>query len=77
MVRRCEERGVPAQTQNAINERIRAETARSVRYFEKRADEIPARLSALDEEWDIERAIEANASALALFWGAYGHPSRQ
>jgi hypothetical protein len=58
---------VPAQTQNAINERIRAETARSVRYFEKRADEIQARLSALDEEWDIERAIEANASALALF----------
>ncbi len=58
---------VPAQTQNEINERIRAETARSVRYFEGRTDEIPVRLHELDEEWDIERAIEANASTLALF----------
>ncbi len=53
---------VPSQTHNEINERIRAETARSVRYFEGRMDEIPARLRALDEEWDIERAIEANKS---------------
>jgi hypothetical protein len=58
---------VPSQTQDEINERIRTDTARSVRYFEGRMDEIPARLRALDEEWDIERAIEANASALALF----------
>jgi hypothetical protein len=58
---------VPSQTQDEINERIRADTARSVRYFEGRMEEIPARLRALDEEWDIERAIEANASALALF----------
>jgi hypothetical protein len=58
---------VPAQTDHEINERIRLETARSVRYYEQHMDEIPARLRALDEEWDIERAIEANASGLALF----------
>jgi hypothetical protein len=58
---------VPRHTQDEINERIRAETARSVRYFEGRMDEIPERLRALDQEWDIERAIEANASTLALF----------
>jgi hypothetical protein len=58
---------VPHQTQDEINARVRAETARSVRYYEERMEEIPARLRALDEEWDIERAIEANASTLALF----------
>ena len=58
---------VPGHTSHQINERIRAQTVRSVRYFEGRVDEIPARLRALDGEWDIERAIEANASALALF----------
>ncbi len=63
---------VPGHTQPEINERIRAETARSVRYFEARMDEIPARLHALDEEWDIERAIEAKCLSLSPFWCHYG-----
>jgi hypothetical protein len=47
---------VPSQTRNIVNDRIRAKTARTVHYYEQRKDEIPARLRALDEEWDIERA---------------------
>ncbi len=39
---------------------------RRLRHYDQHPDEIPCRLRELDEEWDIERAIEANASALAL-----------
>jgi hypothetical protein len=42
------------------------EITASVRYFAGHKQEIPARLGELDREWDIERAIEANASVLAL-----------
>jgi hypothetical protein len=42
------------------------EITASVRYFAEHKYEIPARLRELDREWDIERAIEANASVLAL-----------
>ena len=38
----------------------------------KAAVEIPVRLRELKQEWDIERAIEANASALALTGTALG-----
>ena len=37
-----------------------------MRHYSLRTDEIPRRLRELKEEWDIERAIEANASALAF-----------
>ena len=43
-----------------------------VRHYERHMDEIPARLRELDEEWDIERAIEANAAALAFAGVALG-----
>ncbi len=35
-------------------------------HLSRRKSVIPQRLVELDEEWDIERAIEANAAALAL-----------
>ncbi|MGB3901241.1 DUF2892 domain-containing protein [Aminobacter sp. J44] len=57
---------VPAQTAEDINRRIRHETEASIRYYADHRGEIGDRLRALDREWDIERAIEANASALAL-----------
>jgi hypothetical protein len=56
-----------------VNRRIAAETDESVRYYAEHPDEINARLRALDEEWDIERVIEANAATLAftgVFLGA-------
>jgi hypothetical protein len=54
------------QTSERINSRIQLETERRIRHFERHTDDIPGRLRELDGEWDIERAIEANASALAL-----------
>src|SRR3954471_947468 len=63
---------VPAHTSEEINQQIRRDTEIRVRYYEGHIDEIPRRLRALDEEWDIERAIEANASALAFIGVALG-----
>ena len=59
-------RRVPLNTDEHINRRIRCETAASIRYFVANPDQIDLRLRELDEEWDIERAIEANASTLAF-----------
>ncbi len=57
---------VPVHSPSGTNERIRREMSASMRYFGDHKDEISGRLAELDREWDIERAIEANASALAL-----------
>ncbi len=57
---------VPAHSPADANRRIRREIEASVAYFHAHIDEIPQRLRELDQEWDIERAIEANASILAL-----------
>ena len=68
---------VPAHTAESVNERIERETDERVRKFASRPSEIPLRLNELDEEWDIERAIEMNASALAFLGVALGffhHP---
>jgi hypothetical protein len=56
------ERNTPAD----INKARQAEIQASLRYHAARPDEIPARLAELDREWDIERAIEANAATVAL-----------
>ena len=63
---------VPSQTDEAINQRIARGIERSVRYHARSPNEIPGRLEELDKEWDIERAIEANASALAFTGIALG-----
>lgn len=57
---------VSAHTSAAINREIRRQAEARVAYFAARPAEIPARLAELDREWDIERALEANASSLAL-----------
>lgn len=63
---------VPDHTSEEINQQIQRDTSMRVRYYEQHINEIPQRLRALDEEWDIERAIEANASALAFVGVALG-----
>jgi hypothetical protein len=68
---------VPAHTSAKINKALRDQAAERVQYFRQHKDEIGKRLRELDEEWDIERAIEANASALAFVGTALGffaHP---
>lgn len=58
---------VQENTDQAINERIRQQTERDVLYFSgKGATEIDRRLEELDQEWEVERLSETNASSLAL-----------
>ncbi len=58
---------VPQSTNEKVNEQIRQETADRLQYYSEHPEEIPRRLEELDEGWDIERTLEANASALILF----------
>jgi len=53
-------------TADKVNRKILMLTESHIRYYAARPDEIPQRLRELDEEWDVERVLEANASALAL-----------
>ena len=58
---------VPRHTAPRINERIRRRAeANLARYRNASPAEVERRLDELSREWDIERAIEANAAALAL-----------
>jgi hypothetical protein len=57
---------VPEHTSDEVNRRIRHRTARNVHYYSNHKDAIPRRLRELDREWDIERAIEANAATLGF-----------
>jgi hypothetical protein len=58
---------VPRHTAPEINQRIRRQTEQNLsRYRNASREEIERRLDELSREWDIERAIEANAASLAL-----------
>src|SRR5437763_1473836 len=57
---------VPRHTDEQVNRRIRAAMKRNVHYYSLHREEIPRRMRELEEEWDIERAIEANAAAIAF-----------
>ena len=63
---------VPTHTSASVNEQIRLQTEQSVDFYSAHPEEIPHRLKELDEEWDIERAIEANAAVLAFAGVALG-----
>jgi hypothetical protein len=68
---------VPAHTADHINQRIQRENERHVKQLADAPAGIPQRLKELDAEWDIERAIEANASIIAFAGVALGclvHP---
>lgn len=63
---------VPQHTPDHINEQIRRQTEQNVaRYAGDRAA-IERRLAELDEEWDIERTLEANAASISLIGLALG-----
>jgi hypothetical protein len=59
-------RRVRRNTDEDVNRRVDDQIARNIRYFAANPNDIDDRLAELDEEWDIERMIEANAAALAL-----------
>jgi hypothetical protein len=60
---------VSRHTAEEINRRIERETEQRVLSLAANPAAVHERLRELDEEWDIERMLEANASALA-FTGA-------
>jgi hypothetical protein len=58
---------VRASTSREINRRIgESMRDRVLLYASKSPDEISRRIAELDQEWDIERMLECNASALAF-----------
>ena len=63
---------VTNQTDPEVNDQIRRDYLDRVTDYARHADQIEARLEELDREWDIERAIEANAATLALTGVALG-----
>lgn len=46
--------------------RTRAGKCRNAYYYTKHPEQIPQRLRELDEEWDVERVLEVNSSALTI-----------
>ncbi len=66
-------RRVPAHTGRRQNRRIREAQRRNVAVRVRRSPrDIARRLRELDREWDIERALEANAAAVGLTGVALG-----
>jgi hypothetical protein len=59
-------RRVPEHTAAHVNALVREQTEQSVRYHAAHPEEIGERLRELDREWDIERALEANAASFSL-----------
>jgi hypothetical protein len=58
---------VPEHTADAVNAQLRKETEDRVAYWASLGPEaIEERLAELDREWDIERALEANAATAVL-----------
>jgi hypothetical protein len=50
----------------AANDAIDREINRNVHFYAEHPSHIDRRLEELDAEWDIERALEANAASIAL-----------
>lgn len=61
-----------ANTSYKANRHIAEETERSIRYYAAHPEQISARLEQLDREWDIERALQANAAAITILSMALG-----
>ncbi len=63
---------VEEQTPEHVNEKIRRQTEMNIAFFTANPDQIAHRLEELEQEWDIERAIEANAATLAVVGTVFG-----
>lgn len=64
---------VPQSTAAAVNRQIDQATQANVDHYARRGrDAIAARLRELDEEWDTERTLEANAATACLVGVALG-----
>jgi hypothetical protein len=64
---------VERSTSPQVNDRIRVETDAEVARLERASPvELEARIDEIDHEWDIERLLQANASALVMLGVALG-----
>jgi len=57
---------VAMQSSDEVNRHIRHETDENIKFYSQHPELIPGRLQELEEEWDIERTLETNASTLTL-----------
>ena len=57
---------VPLHTSPSVNREIENGIAESVRWHAAHPERIDRRLRELDEEWDTERTLEANAATLSF-----------
>ena len=57
---------VPENTADSVNAEIERQIEERVRYYAGHPKKMARRMRELDEEWDIERAIEANAAAIGF-----------
>ncbi len=57
---------VRRHTSKAVNAWIDKKTQNDLAYFADHPDEINRRLKELDREWDVERMLEMNSSAISL-----------
>lgn len=60
------ENRIAMQTSEEVNRDIRIETDENVKFYSQHPELIPGRLQELENEWDIERTLETNASTLTL-----------
>jgi hypothetical protein len=69
---------VPRNTSAIVNDRIQGRTLHDVsRFFGADPVFIDQRIQELEAEWDIERALEANAALIALLGVALGAVDRR
>jgi len=57
---------VPLHTATEVNQRIREDTKQRVEYYRAHPDEIGERIRAINEEWDVERALATASSCVSL-----------
>ena len=60
------ENRVAMQSSDEANRHIRHETDENIKFYSQHPELIPGRLQELENEWDIERTLETNASTLSL-----------
>lgn len=63
---------VAEHTSDAVNREIHEKTQRNIQYYGRHPDRITQRLRELEREWDIERALQTNASSLIVAGSALG-----
>lgn len=71
MIAACADR-VAANTPPEINAQIRRRMEQDLCYFEQHPELIDQRLAELDQEWDIERALETASASISIFGIAMG-----